>query len=140
MVFGPLNFFLRFLAATSLVMLTYNPTGYSLYHWYDRALPGIANITALMAVSTVLIVIGWAIFLRAAMRSLGYVGTLLAVAFFGSLFWLLLDLGWVDAQSPLLMEYVALLFIAGLLAVGLSWSHIRRRFSGQLDVDDVEPG
>jgi hypothetical protein len=140
MIFGPLNFLLRFLAAIVLVHLTYNPEGYSLYHWYAGVLPDFSEITPLMAVSAILLVIGWAIYLRAAIRSLGFIGSLLAVAFFGALFWLLLDIGWVNPGRPVVMEYVALIFIAALLAVGLSWSHIRRRFSGQLDVDDVEPG
>ena len=36
------------------------------------------------------------------------------------------------------LAWVALVAIATVMAVGLSWSHVRRRVSGQLDVDDVE--
>jgi hypothetical protein len=28
--------------------------------------------------------------------------------------------------------------LAAIMATGMSWSHIRRRMSGQLDVDDVD--
>ena len=28
--------------------------------------------------------------------------------------------------------------ISGVLATGISWSHIRRRMTGQVDVDEVE--
>jgi hypothetical protein len=28
--------------------------------------------------------------------------------------------------------------LSGILAIGVSWSHIRRRITGQVDVDDVE--
>jgi hypothetical protein len=28
--------------------------------------------------------------------------------------------------------------MCGILAIGISWSHIRRRMTGQVDVDEVE--
>jgi Family of unknown function (DUF6524) len=28
--------------------------------------------------------------------------------------------------------------VATILAIGMSWSHVRRRLSGQADVDDVD--
>ena len=33
---------------------------------------------------------------------------------------------------------VALLLLSLILGVGMSWAHLRRMFSGQLSVDDVE--
>ena len=39
------------------------------------------------------------------------------------------------------MNLVAISFVLytlGILAVGISWSHIRRRMTGQVDVDEVE--
>ena len=35
------------------------------------------------------------------------------------------------------ITWVALL-LATILALGMSWSHIRRRLTGQFDVDDME--
>jgi len=33
---------------------------------------------------------------------------------------------------------VILILISSILAVGISWSHIRRKISGQVDADDVD--
>jgi hypothetical protein len=36
------------------------------------------------------------------------------------------------------MTWIALLCLSGLLAIGMSWSHVRRRLTGQIDVDAVD--
>jgi hypothetical protein len=35
------------------------------------------------------------------------------------------------------MVWVGLLVLAAVLAMGMSWSHLRRQMSGQADVDEV---
>lgn len=127
----------RFLVAIVLVFATYNPEQMSYYHWVrdnlQEALP-------LKLFAGVVLLIGWTIFLRATMRSLGAFGLLLAAAFFGTLIWLIVDYGLVRADNVKTMTYIALVILCGVLATGMSWSHIRRRLSGQLDTDDVEDG
>ena len=82
--------------------------------------------------------IGWTILLRATFRSLGPFGLLLAAAFLGILLWMMIDWGWFDADSLTAVTYLVLAALSGVLAIGVSWSHIRRRITGQIDVDDVE--
>ena len=36
------------------------------------------------------------------------------------------------------LQYIVLIMVSLVLATGMSWSHIRRRLTGQLDVDDVD--
>jgi hypothetical protein len=36
------------------------------------------------------------------------------------------------------LTWIVLVGLSLLLAVGMSWSHIRRRLTGQVDVDEVE--
>jgi hypothetical protein len=129
------DFLLRLALALVLVFATYNPEGYSYYHWTITRLP---QITVLQAFTGVVLVIGWVIFLRASFRSLGLFGILLAVAFFGTLLWLIVDMGWVSAKSPRAVAYLVLVAASGVLAAGISWSHVRRRITGQLDVDDAD--
>lgn len=129
------SFFLRLLAALALTFLTYNPTGYSWFHWARADLPG---VTPLMALSGVALVIGWTVYVRATLRSLGALGLILAFAFFGTLIWLVVDVGLVPADSVTAVTWLVLTLLASVLAVGLSWSHIRRRLSGQVDMDEVE--
>lgn len=129
------QFLLRFLFALILVLCSYNPTGYSFTHWLVALFP---NVTPVLAVTGSALVIGWAIFLRATIRSLGPIGVILATAFFGSVIWLLVDVGLISLQNVSFFSWVALILLALLLGIGISWSHIRRRLSGQVDTDDVE--
>jgi hypothetical protein len=46
------------------------------------------------------------------------------------------ELGWVHADSTSAIVWLSLIALATLLAIGMSWSHIWRRLSGQLEVDD----
>jgi hypothetical protein len=129
------GFLLRFLAAFVLVFTTYNPSEYSYYHWVSRNL---TEPTPLMALAGVVLLIGWTIYLRATARSLGAFGLLLATAFFGTVLWLAIDWGLLDINSVTAMTYIVLVILCGILAVGISWSHIRRRMTGQVDVDEIE--
>ena len=135
--FTPLSFALRFLFAVGLVMSTYNPTAYSYLNWLRTSITEAVLGSEHLFVGVVL-VIGWAIFLRATLRSLGIVGLTLAALFFGTFVWLLVDFGMLDAGSVSAITWIALICLAGLLAVGMSWSHIRRRMSGQFDIDDTD--
>ena len=57
---------------------------------------------------------------------------------FGALLWMVIDWGLVDADSFKAITYIILVILCGILAIGISWSHIRRRMTGQVDVDEVE--
>ena len=129
------GFLLRLLAAFILVFSSYNPSGYSYYHWVSE---NINSLTPMIALAGVLLLIGWTILLRATFRSLGPFGLLLAAAFLGVLLWMMIDWGWFDADSLTAVTYIVLAVLSGVLAIGVSWSHIRRRITGQIDVDDVE--
>lgn len=127
----------RFAVAIVLVFATYNPHEYSFFHWvqqgFDEQLP-------LKALSGVVLLIGWTIFIRATLRSLGAFGLILATAFFGTLIWLIVDYGIVPADNVMALTYIVMVVLCGVLATGLSWSHIRRRITGQVDTDEIEEG
>jgi len=129
------GFLRRFAVAIVLVFSTYNPSGYSYYHWLSE---NISSPTPLLALAGVVLLIGWAIFLRATTRSLGFIGLSLAAAFFGILIWMIVDAGWLHPDSVTAFTYIFLVILCAILAVGISWSHIRRRMTGQVDVDEVD--
>ena len=129
------GFILRLLAAILLVFSTYNPSGKSYYHWVSENLQ---DFTPLMALAGILVIIGWTIFLRATGRSLGAFGLFLAAAFFGIILWMLIDWDLIPADSVEAIAYISLAILSGILAVGISWSHVRRRMTGQVDVDEIE--
>ena len=130
------NFLIRFLFACLLVLGTYNPSTYSYVHWVSEDFPN--SINAINAFAGIVVIIGWVIYLRATWRSLGPIGLLLALIFFGVFIWLLIDIGLLSIDRPSSIGWVILVVISAVLAVGMSWSHIRRRMTGQIDMDEVE--
>ena len=133
------GYFLRLLLAIVLVFATYNPEGLSYFQWVYDHWNGAGNqVLALMALVGILIVIGWVIFIRATYRSLGPFGAILAIAFFAALIWLLISVVPVPKNSVRLISYLILFGLAGVLSAGLSWSHVRRRLTGQIDVDETD--
>lgn len=129
----------RFVGAALLVHLTYNPQGFSFYHWAVAPLfrsPLPENYpNALMFLSGVGMLIGWAIFVQATRRSLGVKGALLVVALGVGIVWLLVEQGMLSASSTPAITHIILAVISLLLGVGLSWSMISRRITGQVDID-----
>ena len=133
--FNLTSFGIRWLIALILVLVTFNPTSYSYVQWlassWDTDIP-------LKLLVGVILLICYLIFLRATWRSIGPIGVGLLVVLFGALAWVVIEYTAVDATNITLITWALLVVVATILAVGLSWSHIRRRLTGQLDVDDVE--
>ena len=80
----------RMAVALGVVLLTYNPTGHSFYHW---AIRDFSNITAIKAFSGVVLLAGWIICIRAALTSLGSLGLVLSALVLATLVWVLVDYG-----------------------------------------------
>jgi hypothetical protein len=131
------SFLIRFAMALVLVFASYNPSGYSWYHWFMDATN---KLDAMLIFSAVVLLIGWAIYLRATVRSLGLIGAVLAIAFFAALIWVLIDREILSVESLSVMQYIVLVMLSAFLATGISWSHIRRRMTGQVDMDEVDGG
>jgi hypothetical protein len=132
------SFLLRLVFALVLVYASYNPSGYSFFHWAKNALFGESlAISPPFAMSAVILLIGWSVYLRATLLALGGLGLSLAFAFFAIIVWWFIDLGLLSFDSISVMTYIALFILAAILTTGMSWSHLRRRMSGQKDVDDV---
>jgi len=125
----------RYATALVLVFATYNPSGVSYLHWATQEIPPSLPLLILVGLA---LLICFLIFLRATLRSIGPVGIVLGVAFLGALVWLLVDFGIVDLAQGSVLTVILELVVATIMAVGISWSHIRRRLSGQLDVDDTD--
>ena len=86
--FGFASFALRALFALVLVLLTFNPSGYSFAHMIADGFP---KVTPLEAVCGILLLIGWFVFLSATLRAIGLVGMGLALALFAALIWLVIS-------------------------------------------------
>ncbi len=126
---------LRFVFALALVLLTFNPSGFSYAHWFAKHFP---QITPVIVLAGLVLLGGWIVFVRATMRSLGAGGVVLSLLVAAALIWLFVSWGWIDLASAGALTWVTLVITAIVLAIGMSWSHIRRRLSGQADVDEIE--
>lgn len=133
--FGWDSFFIRFSFAIIVVFLTYNPEGYSYFHWVEDTFP---SLTVFKAFAGVVLLIAWVVLIRATLGSLGGMGITLAIAFFGLLIWLIVDVLGLSTDSFRVVSYIVEIMLASVLSIGVSWSHIRRRMSGQVDADEID--
>jgi len=117
------------------VLLTFNPSGYSYAHWVSDVFP---RLNAQQAVVGVLLMIGWVVFVRSTLAATGTLGLVLMLALFGSIVWWMVSRGWLDVSNRSAMAWVVLLILGLVLGIGMSWSHIRRRLSGQAAVDRID--
>ncbi|NOQ79861.1 MAG: hypothetical protein GQ546_10725 [Gammaproteobacteria bacterium] len=130
------SFFVRLFFAFILVFATFNPSGYSFYDWILKGME--TGFEPLMAFAGIVLLIGWVVYIRATITSLGLIGLILAFAFFGTLLWMVIDWGFIPADSIQIITYIILSLLSMVLAIGMSWSHIRRRMSGQVDVNETD--
>ncbi len=129
----------RLVLAIVLVYATWNPWGHSFIDWAVMPIlrgtdgAGPAPLRFLLGIT---LLVGWVLALQATRRSLGLPGALLVIAFCAGFVWLLAS--WqVFAVKGAVLIHAALLVVSIVLAVGVSWSHLSRRFSGQVDTDNV---
>ena len=118
-----------------MVAVTWNPTPYSYARWAYNNWESMLPVVLLIGL---VLLVGWIVFVRATMRSLGMIGLVLACGIAGTLFWVLWFYGLVGQGDSTLIQWVAMLLLASVLTAGMSWSHLRRRWAGQADIDDVD--
>ena len=135
--FTALGFLWRFLASLVLVLATFNPSGHSAYHWTLTKI-GESDFGPLNLLLIAVLLIGWVVFWIATWRALGTLGVALAALLIGAIIWLLFDIGLLKSHSAPAITWISLVCLAFVLAVGVSWSHVWRRITGQINVEDVD--
>ncbi|MEO7855185.1 MAG: DUF6524 family protein [Rubrivivax sp.] len=121
----------RVVLAVVLVLATFNPSGTSFYHWLATPPMGITAAKAFMAVA---LLVAWVVCLRTAYVALGALGLLLGLALLGTFVWLLFDLDVLHSSGRDMLVWIGLVVFGIVLGVGLSWSLIRARTTGQIEV------
>ena len=132
---GLSGFITRLVLALVLVLGTYNPSGRC---WVTWALSENGGFTPLVAISGLLLLMGWIVLVKWTFDAIGTLGVILLGALFVAVVWWFIELGMLEADSTSVLSWIALLIVAAILALGTSWSHLKRRLSGQINVDDVE--
>ncbi|MGR3616335.1 MAG: DUF6524 family protein [Paracoccaceae bacterium] len=127
--------FFRWLFAFALLALTYNPTQWNYVRW------SVGNYEAHLSVAVLMglvLTIGYIIYLRATVRSIGGFGMFLVLAVVSALLWVLYDFGLLSLENANVNVWLGIFALSVVLGIGLSWSHVRRALSGQADMDDVD--
>ena len=126
---------LRWLIAFLLLAATYNPTKYNYVVWarvnYAEELP-------LIVLLGLLLLIGYVIYLRATLRSIGTFGMSVVLAVLAAVAWVLHDYNMLSLDNGAMNIWLGILALSIVLGIGLGWSIVRRMLTGQVDVDDVE--
>lgn len=125
----------RTAVAFVLVALTFNPTQWNYVRWAEANWSDQMPLAILFGL---ILLVGFVIYLRATLRSIGAIGMGLVAAVIAALIWVFIDLGWLSLDSSTLNTWIGIIAISLVLGIGLSWSIIRRRISGQVDMDDIE--
>ena len=132
-----MGFFWRLIASLALVLISFNPSGHSYFHWISEAISG-TGAHAVHYFAGAILLAFWAIFIKSTIDSLGSMGTILSTAIIGTGIWVLIDWGMIDANSTSAITWLILIALSLLLAAGLSWAHLKRRLTGQVEVDDLD--
>jgi len=130
-----MGFLLRWIFAFTLVAATFNPTRWNFLTWAQDNYASQLPFTVLLGL---LLFVGYVIYIRATLRSIGAFGMMLVIAVFGALIWVLYDIGVLSFANTNLNMWIAILALSLILGIGLSWSIVRRSITGQLDVDDTD--
>ncbi|MDA7425356.1 DUF6524 family protein [Thalassococcus lentus] len=130
-----MSFLLRWLFAFILLAATYNPTRFNFVRWATENADTQLPLTVLFGL---VLLVGYIIYLRATLRSIGVFGMALVLALVGAILWVAFDFGWLDLSNPRLTTWIGIFALSIVLGIGLSWSIVRRKLSGQVDMDDVE--
>jgi hypothetical protein len=130
-----MGFLIRWLFAFLLIVFTYNPSFWNYSTWvaanYSNQLP-------LAVLGGLVLVAGYLVYLRATLNSIGIVGMVLILALVGAVLWVLFSQGWLTFGNYAFNTWIIIVALSLVLAVGMYFSVIWRRMSGQVDVDEVD--
>lgn len=131
---------MRFLFAFLLVALTWNPTRFNYVEWMLAQFDPVerSNLWPVVAFCGIIMLMGWIFFVRTTTRSLGTGGIILCAGLAITVFWALFRYNIVSSASTTVIAWLVLILLSAVLAAGMSWAHLRARWSGQASVDQVD--
>lgn len=130
-----MGIFLRWLGAFVLLAATFNPTQWNFVRWSQANYATQMPLTLLLGL---LLGVGYLIYIGATLRSIGGFGVLLVAAIVGALIWVLIDYGILTLDNTNLNLWLGIFALSVVLGIGLSWSILRQRLSGQASVDEID--
>ncbi len=125
--FTPRRYLIHWLSSAALVLMTYNPFGHSYYHWVVSGQGSVVLkvLGGLALLFTQTFTLWWII------SSVGRIGLAAGAVIWGLTSYEILT--WYPDLSPVIKHLVVQLLLATMLAIGLSWPHLRTRLTGQIE-------
>lgn len=130
-----MGIFLRWFGAFALLTATFNPTEWNYIRWVQASF---SDQMALSVFLGLLLAVGYMVYGVATLRSIGPFGIILVAAIFGAGLWVLHDWGLLALSNRSLNLWLGILALSLILGVGLSWSILRQKMSGQASVDEID--
>lgn len=126
------SFIIRWIICLFLVFATYNPSGYSFFHWIGEAdgwwLAKIAVGALLFSGNGLIISYGF--------RALNFIGVLMATVFFGVIGYGLFSYEIISTENSH-VTMVILVALGSIMATGVSYPHASYRFTGVKHVNNI---
>lgn len=126
---------LRWLGAFLLLAAIFNPTRWNYVTWVRQ---GWDEQTSLIVFVGLILAVIAMVYLVATMRSIGLLGAIVIAAIFAAGLWVLTDWGLLDYDNSSLNIWLGTFALSLILGVGMSWSILRQRLSGQQTTDEVD--
>ncbi|WP_109119005.1 DUF6524 family protein [Azospirillum sp. TSO22-1] len=130
------GFIVRMLLTLLTVFGTYNPSGYSYWHWIRMEDAG--DWTLKLFAGTVIVFLLYTHVL-ATWRSMKLIGVTMVVISYVTAVWTLWDHDLLDLNDPTIVTLTLLSGVTLVLGMGFLWSLVRYRLSGQVDSQNVIP-
>jgi hypothetical protein len=126
---------LRWLGAFLLLAAIFNPTSWNYVTWARNSW---ADQMPLIVFSGLILAVAATVYLVATMRSIGLIGAVIIAAIFAAGLWVLTDWGLLGLENSALNIWLGIVALSLILGVGMSWSILRQRLSGQQTTDEVD--
>lgn len=130
-----MGFLLRWLGAFLLLAAIFNPTDWNYVRWAQSSW---GTQTSLVVFSGLILAVAAMVYLVATMRSIGILGAIIIAAIFAAGLWVLTDWGLLGLDNSSLNTWLGILVLSLILGIGMSWSILRQRLSGQQTTDEVD--
>jgi hypothetical protein len=130
-----MGFLLRWIGAFFLLAAIFNPTAWNYVTWAREAW---GSQTPLIVFLGLVLAVVAMIYLVATLRSIGLMGVIIIAAIFAAGLWVLMDWGLLGLQNSALNTWLGILVLSLILGIGMSWSILRQRLSGQQTTDEVD--
>ena len=106
----------RMVFSVALVLLTFNPSGHSYYHWVAGSFPKLTPVEVIAGLTLLGL---WIFFIHSTMRAMGRLGVFILLGLFAAIVWWMVARGWLTLDSGADIAWVVLIILGLVLGFGM---------------------